>query len=202
MRWSAWNPASGSATGFVVATSDSRLTTRRLILAVGGRSYPGCGTSGDGYSIARTLGHTIIETRPALVPIRVEPEWVRSLRGLSLADAIASVETATGQTLEHRREAILFAHFGLTGPAILDVSRAVARHDGPERLTLRLDLLASMSRKSWITSFSPHRVRARRPWRRSWQQICRTGLLNAWSRRQASPAAGWAPTCPAPSGSG
>jgi predicted Rossmann fold flavoprotein len=135
------------AARFVVATPGFRLTARRLILAVGGRSYPGCGTSGDGYAIARGLGHTIVETRPALVPIRVEPEWVRSLRGLSLADVIASVQTASGQTLEHRCEAILFAHFGLSGPAILDVSRAVARHEGPDTLTLRLDLLPSISRE-------------------------------------------------------
>ena len=141
------DPAMHSAGGFVVTTPGSRLTARRVILAVGGQSYPGCGTSGDGYAIARSFGHTIVETRPALVPIRVEPEWVRSLQGLSLADVIASVQSATGQTLEHRREAILFAHFGLSGPAILDVSRAVARHDGPERLTLRLDLLASISRE-------------------------------------------------------
>ena len=139
--------ATRDASGFVVTTPGFRLTARRVILAVGGRSYPGCGTSGDGYAIARSFGHTIVETRPALVPIRVEPEWVRSLRGLSLADVIASVQSASGQTLEHRREAILFAHFGLSGPAILDVSRAVARHEGPEPLTLRLDLLASIPRE-------------------------------------------------------
>ncbi len=135
------------AARFVVTTPGFRLAARRVILAVGGQSYPGCGTSGDGYAIARGFGHTIVDTRPALVPIRVEPEWVRSLRGLSLADVIASVQSAKGQTLEHRREAILFAHFGLSGPAILDVSRAVARHEGPEPLTLRLDLLASLSRE-------------------------------------------------------
>ena len=139
--------ATRDASGFVVTTPGFRLTARRVILAVGGRSYPGCGTSGDGYAIARSFGHTIVYTRPALVPVRVEPEWVRSLRGLSLADVIASVQSASGQTLEHRREAILFAHFGLSGPAILDVSRAVARHEGPESLTLRLDLLASIPRE-------------------------------------------------------
>ncbi len=103
-------------------------------------SYPGCGTAGDGYAIARELGHRIIDTRPALVPIRVAPDWVSSLRGLSLPDVVASVRTAAGQTLEQRREAILFAHFGLSGPAILDVSRAVARHPQPDGLELHLDL--------------------------------------------------------------
>ena len=134
--------------GFVLALPDRTLTTRRVILAVGGKSYPGCGTSGDGYAMAGALGHTIVETRPALVPIRVEPEWVASLRGLSLPDVIASVHSSTGQSLQQRREAILFAHFGLSGPAILDVSRAVARHDGPEPLELRIDFHPSLSREA------------------------------------------------------
>jgi predicted Rossmann fold flavoprotein len=133
--------------GFTIALADSALRARRVILAVGGRSYPGCGTTGDGYGIAREFGHTVIETRPALVPIRVEPEWVASLRGLSLPDVAASVQTATGQTLQQRREAILFTHFGLSGPAILDVSRAVARHDGPDALELRLDVFPSTARE-------------------------------------------------------
>ena len=138
----------GSASGFAVGFADSSLTARRVVLAVGGRSYPGCGTSGDGYAIAGGFGHTIIETRPALVPIRVEPEWVVSLRGLSLPDVIASVHAGAGPALQQRREAILFAHFGLSGPAILDISRAVARHYGPGPLHLRLDFFPELSREA------------------------------------------------------
>lgn len=62
-----------SADGFVVTVPGSALRAQRLVLAVGGMSYPGCGTSGDGYQLAGRLGHTIIETRPALVPIRSRP---------------------------------------------------------------------------------------------------------------------------------
>jgi predicted Rossmann fold flavoprotein len=138
---------SRSSDGFTIVLADSTVMASRVVLAVGGRSYPGCGTTGDGYSIARALGHTVTETRPALVPVRVEPEWVTSLRGLSLPDVVATVQTRTGQTLQQRREAILFAHFGFSGPAILDVSRAVARHDGPELLELRLDFLPARTRE-------------------------------------------------------
>src|SRR5271157_4612864 len=124
-----------------------------------GKIFPVSDRAGDVLeALVRQLGHSgailrgqspvrSIETRPALVPIRVEAEWVASLRGLSLPDVAASVQTATGQTLQQRREAILFAHFGLSGPAILDVSRAVARHDGPEALELRLDFLPSTARE-------------------------------------------------------
>ena len=62
------------------------------------------------------------------------------LKGLTVPDVSASIRAATGPALLERREALLFAHFGLTGPAILDVSRAVARHDGPGKLDLALDL--------------------------------------------------------------
>ncbi|WP_422930743.1 NAD(P)/FAD-dependent oxidoreductase [Singulisphaera sp. PoT] len=127
--------------GFAVRTPESVYHARRVVVAVGGQSYPGSGTSGDGYGIARGFGHSIVEPRPALVPLRVEPEWVPTLKGLTLPDVIASIQGATGPALLERREAVLFAHFGLTGPAILDVSRAVARHEGPERLDLVLDLV-------------------------------------------------------------
>ncbi len=127
--------------GFVLRTPDGTISARRVIVAVGGQSYPGCGTSGDGYALARRFGHTIVDTRPALVPIRVDAEWVKNLRGLTIPDARASVVDAAGTPLLERREAVLFAHFGLTGPAILDVSRAVARYEGLDRLQLRLDLV-------------------------------------------------------------
>jgi hypothetical protein len=124
--------------GFDVILADATVTTRRVVVAVGGQSYPGCGTTGDGYALARRFGHTIVEPRPALVPLQVAAGWVAGLKGLTVPDVRAAISGPAG--LE-RREALLFAHFGLTGPAILDVSRAVARHDGPGRLDLVLDFV-------------------------------------------------------------
>ena len=132
---------------FKIQLPDDTVTASRVIIAVGGASYPGCGTVGDGYSIARRFGHTIVEPRPALVPLRVGADWVPSLKGLSLPDAIASVHSGKNERLQERREAVLFAHFGLTGPAILDVSRAVARRGDSEPLTLRLDFTPDLSRE-------------------------------------------------------
>jgi predicted Rossmann fold flavoprotein len=126
--------------GFLIQLPDSVERAKRVIVAVGGQSYPGCGTCGDGYAIARKFGHSIVEPRPALVPIRVDAAWVPTLKGLTVPDVSASIRSNGGPALLERREALLFAHFGLTGPAILDVSRAVARHDGPEKLDLMLDL--------------------------------------------------------------
>jgi predicted Rossmann fold flavoprotein len=131
--------------GFVVHLPDSPIDAKRVIIAVGGASYPGCGTTGDGYEIARRFGHRVFEPKPALVPLRVGAEWVPGLKGLTLADVIASVQDSSARTLQSRREAMLFAHFGLTGPAILDVSRAVALAPASEPTTLRLDLLPDRS---------------------------------------------------------
>jgi predicted Rossmann fold flavoprotein len=125
--------------GFDVCVPGAPLRARRVIVGVGGQSYPGCGTTGDGYALARRFGHTIVSPRPALVPLKVAADWVPALRGLSVPDVHASIRQPAGPVLLERREALLFAHFGLTGPAIRDVSRAVARHDGPEPLDLVLD---------------------------------------------------------------
>jgi predicted Rossmann fold flavoprotein len=153
----------GRGTGFTVRLPDSAVTARRVIVAVGGRSYPGCGTTGDGYAIARGLGHAIVEPRPALVPLRVAADWVAGLKGVSLPDAVAAVYTADGLMLQQRREAILFAHFGLSGPAILDVSRAVARAEDSDRLTLRLDLLPAVARDELDRTLQASCRRGRRP---------------------------------------
>jgi predicted Rossmann fold flavoprotein len=133
--------------GFSIRLPDRSVEARRVIVTVGGQSYPGCGTSGDGYAMARAFGHSVIEPRPALVPLKVVSDWISGLQGLTLPDIHASVRAEAGPALQERREAVLFAHFGLTGPAILDVSRSVARHSGPEPLSPQLDLLPDMSQE-------------------------------------------------------
>ncbi|HYH07412.1 MAG TPA: aminoacetone oxidase family FAD-binding enzyme [Thermoanaerobaculia bacterium] len=96
---------------------------RRVILATGGRSVPKTGSDGRGYALARALGHTITETFPALVPLVLEPgHWMTTLSGSSL-DAELSVRTTTGRVLVRHRGSMLFTHFGLSGPVVLDISR-------------------------------------------------------------------------------
>jgi predicted Rossmann fold flavoprotein len=155
--------SSGRDPGFAVRLPDATITARRVIVAVGGRSYPGCGTSGDGYAIARQFGHSIVDPRPALVPLRVGVDWVADMKGISLVDVVASIHSAEGAMLQDRREAVLFAHFGLTGPAILDVSRAVARSDDVERLAIHLDLVPEVSREELDRALQASCRQGRRP---------------------------------------
>jgi predicted Rossmann fold flavoprotein len=127
--------------GFRAYTSARTLTAERVLITTGGKSYPGCGTTGDGYAVAQKFGHTIVPTRPALVPLTVQPEWIGELRGITIPDVILRVFPPEGKSLAQRRGSMLFAHFGLSGPAPLDVSRAVSGHPAPKTLTLEVDFL-------------------------------------------------------------
>jgi predicted Rossmann fold flavoprotein len=131
-----------AADSFEVVTNQRLLTCPRVILASGGQSYPGCGTRGDGYGFAARFGHTIVPPRPALVPITVRADWIAGLKGVTLSDVGVTV-LEQGQPLMARRGGFLFTHFGLSGPAPLDVSRAVSRHADPQSLELELDFLPS-----------------------------------------------------------
>src|SRR5215207_2339584 len=72
--------------GYRVDTPARTLTTERVLITTGGKSYPGCGTTGDGYAIAQKFGHIIVPTKPALVPLTVQPEWIRELQGITIPD--------------------------------------------------------------------------------------------------------------------
>src|SRR5437762_1824195 len=125
---------------FQVTTPSRTFSASRLILTTGGRSYPGSGTTGDGYSIAARFGHTIVTPRPALTPIRVNVPWVAELRGITIPDVALRVLDAA-KPVASRRGSLLFAHFGLSGPVALDASRVVSRHIRPEALELEIDFL-------------------------------------------------------------
>ena len=145
------------ASGFQLTTPTRSFHTPRLLITSGGRSYPGCGTTGEGYAWARELGHTIVEPRPALVPLTTDAAWVRELKGITIPDvAVQVIEPATAggreRVLAERRGSFLFTHFGLSGPVVLDVSRAVSGHAQPESLMLQCDFLPAMS----VAGFEQH----------------------------------------------
>lgn len=131
--------------GFRVDTEQRTATAAKVVITTGGLSFPGCGTTGDGYGFARQFGHTIVPTRPALVPLTVQPAWVGSLKGITMPDITLKVFGEAAKPLATRRGSVLFAHFGLTGPAPLDVSRAVSSHPKPTALILEADLLPDIS---------------------------------------------------------
>ena len=98
--------------------------TRKIILATGGCSYPATGSNGEGFDLARQVGHTIANVRPALVPLITEGDIAQKLQGLNLKNVKAVVWANDKKTGDAFGE-MLFTHFGLSGPIILTLSRMV-----------------------------------------------------------------------------
>jgi hypothetical protein len=148
--------------GFVVATDRRTFTSSRLVVTTGGKSYSGCGTTGDGYKWLAALGHTIMRPRPALVPLVSDETWLHELTGLTIPDVLLRVidpEIAKIKekgkrrnrglppgVLIERRASLLFTHFGLSGPAPMDVSREVTGARGPHGVVLLADFLPAVSK--------------------------------------------------------
>jgi len=138
---------------FQLTTSKRTIVCENLILTTGGQSFPGCGTTGDGYVWAKSLGHSIVPPRPALVPITVDADWVKALQGITVHDAMVSVRESPGCdhekprkkcVLDERRGPLLFTHFGLSGPIVLDVSRTVTGHPHPKSLRMVCDFVPAV----------------------------------------------------------
>lgn len=111
----------------VVSTHNDKETffpAKYVVVATGGLSYPGTGSTGDGYAIAESLGHSVITPRPALVPVRVKETWVQKLAGLSLRNVQMTVMDPKGGQKAFFGE-LMFAHFGLTGPIVLTASEQI-----------------------------------------------------------------------------
>ncbi len=143
---------------FRLETSRRAMTAAQVIVTTGGQSYPGCGTTGDGYRWAVEMGHRLVPPRPALVPVTTGDSWVQALQGVTIPDVAirvierprsndepASPETAKPICLDAHRGSFLFTHFGLSGPAVLDCSRAVTGHPRPQTLLLECDFLPEVS---------------------------------------------------------
>ena len=108
-------------------TQPHTATAQALIIATGGLSYPSTGSTGDGYTWGRALGHTIIPTSPSLVPLKAKEPWLPSLAGLSLKNVKCTLSIKPNRTIlfEELGE-MLFTPTGITGPLILSASAYLA----------------------------------------------------------------------------
>ncbi len=104
--------------------STEKIYADKFILCSGGKSYSATGSTGEGYVFAKKMGHKIVEPRPALAPIKTKEDWVKNLQGLSLKNVKINIFQGTKKQDERFGE-MLFTHFGLSGPIILDVSKKV-----------------------------------------------------------------------------
>ncbi len=107
-----------------IQANGKKFMARHVILATGGNSYPATGSNGEGYELARRVGHSIEKVRPVLVPLETEGDIAQKLQGLNLKNVKVVVWVNDKKTSESFGE-MIFMHFGLSGPIILTLSRIV-----------------------------------------------------------------------------
>ena len=127
----------GAVKGVVV--NGKIIEADRVIICTGGKSYPRTGSTGDGYKMAKALGHTVTDIKPSLIPIVTEEKWVKEVMGLSLKNVALTVYNSKKKTVYTDFGEMLFTHFGVSGPIILSAS-ARLKNIEKEKYTLEIDL--------------------------------------------------------------
>lgn len=136
-----------------VKTNHGIIQADKVILAVGGKSYPLTGSTGDGYIIAKQLGHTINPIKPSLVPLEsFDRDICKQLQGLSLRNVkIKLIDRQNGKCIYEDFGEMLFTHFGVSGPVILSSSAHLVRHQQideklkKQMIVLEIDLKPALS---------------------------------------------------------
>ena len=135
----------GCVTG--VRTASGTLPTPRILIATGGLSYPATGSDGDGYRMARAVGHTVVPPRPSLVPLVAEGEDCGRMQGFALKNVGLRVEDRDGKKIYEDFGELLFTHFGLSGPTVLSAS-AHMRDFARNRYTVYIDLKPALDEET------------------------------------------------------
>ncbi len=138
---------SGKISGVEVSVNSETIKFhgKTVIIATGGKSYPATGSTGDGYELAKKLGHNIIPARPSLVPLVTSGKEASMLQGLSLKN-VNAVLWVNGKKVREEFGEMMFAHFGLTGPVILTLSRtAVDELLQKNKVEISLDLKTALN---------------------------------------------------------
>ena len=116
----------GAVTG--VRCGETVYSASSVVIATGGKSYPGTGSEGDGYRFAEALGHTIVPLKPSLVPLETEEGYCQEMMGLSLKNVgILLRDTKDSKVIYKDQGEMLFTHFGVSGPMILSASSHIRR---------------------------------------------------------------------------
>ncbi|MCK4532602.1 NAD(P)/FAD-dependent oxidoreductase [bacterium] len=122
----------------------------KIILATGGLSYPKTGSTGDGYRMAKKLGHSIVSLMPALVPLETKEDFVKDLQGLALKN-VSVTAFADGRKIIREFGEMLFTHFGLSGPVILKMSSLVVKHlNEKEEVSISINFKPALDREKLV----------------------------------------------------
>ena len=122
-----------------VRLEDGReLSADAVLVATGGCSYPATGSTGDGWRLAKALGHTVVPARASLVPVRAKEPWCAELMGLSLKNVTLTLRDARGKAVFSELGELLFTHFGVSGPLVLSASSYLTGDPGGFRMEIDL----------------------------------------------------------------
>jgi predicted Rossmann fold flavoprotein len=130
--------------GFILQTEGGEnVIADRIVLCTGGATYPVTGTTGDGYVWVRQFGHTVVKPRPAIVALETVEDWPQRVQGVALR-GVEVLVYINNKVIMRYHEDVLFTHFGVSGPAILNVShhavQALEQHPGKVELGIRTDI--------------------------------------------------------------
>lgn len=129
-----------------VETREGRIGCPAAVVCTGGLSYPLTGSTGDGYRIAQSLGHTVTPTRPSLVPLESDDPWCAEMQGFSLRNVTLTVYDETNKAVYSDLGEMLFTHFGVSGPLVLSAS-AHMRDFAKHQYRLSIDLKPGLDEK-------------------------------------------------------
>ncbi len=133
---------------FEIKNSDGtyQILVRKIILTTGGLSYPDTGSDGAGYGIAKSLGHTVLKTFPALTPLLTDDADWKLLSGITLQTQLSFYKN--GKKIWEGTDSFLFTHFGFSGPAALNISRHFAGASPEENPKIMANFLPGATEKS------------------------------------------------------
>ena len=127
--------------GVIVGKEEFRSAS--TLIACGGKSYPNTGSTGDGYTLAESVGHTVTELKPSLVPLKSPDKYCAEMMGLSLRNVTLKLYDGKKLIFSELGE-MLFTHFGVSGPLVLSASSHI-RDMTPNRYHLEIDLKPALS---------------------------------------------------------
>lgn len=125
-----------------VKTKTDIIKCDRVIVCTGGKSYPGTGSTGDGYKFAKLAGHTIVPLKPSLVPVNIKEDWVKQLMGLSLKNISIKAYNKNNKKVYDNFGEMMFTHFGISGPVVLSMSAHLNEDD---EYSIAIDLKPALS---------------------------------------------------------
>ncbi len=137
----------------IIYNDKEKLYADKIILATGGKSYPTTGSTGEGYKIAKELGHTINEIKPSLVPLEIyQKNECKAMQGLSLRNiGIKIMDSEKNKLIYEDFGEMLFAHFGVSGPVIISSSAHLIRYKNIEELLKNRKINLSIDLKPALT---------------------------------------------------